>query len=82
MTHGRIANVVSEITSALDFESGESWSEPSNRGAPSIGPSLALFCSKPLLNSVVNLYPLTPREWHEATLVSIWVEFAIHLGSS
>jgi hypothetical protein len=30
MTHGRIANVVPEIVSALVFESGESWSEPSN----------------------------------------------------
>jgi hypothetical protein len=31
MTHGRIANVMPEIVSALVFESGESWSEPSNK---------------------------------------------------
>jgi hypothetical protein len=31
MTHGGIANVVPEITSALDFESGKSWSEPLNK---------------------------------------------------
>jgi hypothetical protein len=30
MTHGGIANVVSDIVSALVFESGKSWSEPLN----------------------------------------------------
>jgi len=31
MTHGRIANVVPEIGSALDFESGKSWSKTLNK---------------------------------------------------